>query len=84
MTTGRLVFLGVFEVIALVVITWIWAKRRHRRLIVRLISSAVLLVPVFGLMAYFFLRENPDEHPYDTDTMRGAAESIGDGNGGHH
>jgi len=82
MTTQRLIFLGVFEVIGLLIIARMWMKRWHRRLIVRLIWSAVLLVPVFGLLAYFFLRESPDEHPYDTDTMRSSAESVE--SGGHH
>jgi hypothetical protein len=81
MTTQRLIFLGAFEVIALLVTARMWMKRWHRRLIVRMIWSAVLLVPVFGLMAYFFLRDCPDEHPYDTDTMRSAAESFDDGSG---
>jgi len=84
MTTQRLIFLGVFEVIGLLIIARMWMKRWHRRLIVRMIWSAVLLVPVFGLLAYFFLRDSPDEHPYDTDTMRDAAEFVGDGRGGHH
>jgi len=82
MTTQRLIFLGVFEVIGLFIIARMRMKRWHRRLIVRLIWSAVLLVPVFGLLAYFFLRESPDEHPYDTDTMRSSAESVE--SGGHH
>ena len=47
-------------------------------------AGFALLVPAFGLMAYFFLRESPDEHPYDTDTMRGAAESYEEYGGDHH
>ena len=84
MTTSQLIVFGAFEIIALLVIARMWIKRWHRRWIVRLIWSAVLLVPVFGLLAYFFLRESPNEHPYDTDTMQGSAESIGDGSGGDH
>ena len=63
MTTPQLIFFGVFEVIALLVVARMWIKRWHRRLIVRIVWSAVLLVPVFGVLAYFFLRENPDSHP---------------------
>ena len=84
MTTSRLICLGVFEIIALLVIARMWMKRWHRRLIVRLVWSVVLLVPVLGLLAYFFLRESPDEHPYDTDTMRESAESFAEGGGDHH
>jgi len=84
MTTQRLIFLGVFEIIGWLVIARMWMKRRHRRSVVRVIWSVVLLVPAFGLLAYFFLRESPDEHPYDTDTMRGAAESFADGGGDGH
>ena len=83
MTTPRLIFFGVLEIIALIVIVRIWLKRRPRSLAGRLIWSVILLVPLFGVLAYFFLTENPDEHPYDTDTMRGAAESVGDGSGPH-
>jgi hypothetical protein len=43
----------------------------------------VLLVPVLGLLTYFFLRENPDEHPYDTDTTRDAAETFIRNEGDH-
>jgi hypothetical protein len=82
MSTEKLIFLGVFEVIALLVIIRMWAKRWHKRLVVRLLWSAVLFVPVFGVLFYFFLRESPDEHPYDTDTMRGSAEAFAEG-GGH-
>jgi hypothetical protein len=84
MTTQQLILFGAFEIIALIVIARMWMKRCHRRSIVRVIWSAVLLVPIFGLLAYFFLRESPDEHPYDTDTMRGAAESFAEGGGDHH
>lgn len=84
MTTQRLILFGVFEIIALLVIARMWTKRWHRRLVVRLIWSAVLLVPILGLVAYFFLRESPDEHPYDTDTMRSAAESVAESGGHHH
>ena len=83
-TTSGLILFGVLEMIGLVVIIGMWMKRWHRRWAVRVIWSAVLLVPAIGLLAYFFLRESPGQHPYDTDTMRSAAESIDNGSGGHH
>lgn len=80
MTTSRLILLGVFEIIALLVIARIWVKRRHRRLIVRLIWSAVLLVPGFGVLAYFFLSENTDEHSFDDHpTASNAITEASDG-----
>jgi hypothetical protein len=80
-TTQQISFLVLSEIIELLVIARIWLKRRHRRLVVRLLWSVVLLVPVFGVVAYFFLREDPKPHPYHTDTMRGAAESFAEGSG---
>ena len=71
--------LGMFEIIGLLVILRIWMRRRHRRIVTRLLWSVLLLVPVFGLLMYFVLRQNPEEHPYDTDTMRESAESIESG-----
>ena len=84
MVTQQLILVGAFEAIALIVIALMWVKRWHRRVVVRVIWSVVLLVPVFGLLCYFFLRESPDDHPYDTDTMRGAAETFVEGGGDHH
>jgi hypothetical protein len=80
-TTQQISFLALSEIIELLVIARIWLKRRHRRLVVRLLWSVVLLVPVFGILIYFFLRDDPKPHPYDTDTMRGAAESFAQGFG---
>jgi len=78
MTTPQLIFIGVFEIIALLVIARMWMKRWHRRLIVRILWSAVLLVPVFGVLVYFFLRENPDSHPeYIEEFGRSARETGG-------
>jgi hypothetical protein len=84
MTIQGLIFFFAFEIIGLLVVTRMWAKRWHRRLVVRLIWSAVLLLPAVGLLIYFFLRETPDEHPYDTDTMRDSAEASSEGGGDHY
>jgi hypothetical protein len=61
-----LVLLGVYEALALLVIGRLWARRRHKRLLVRVLWSVVLLAPIFGILAYVFLMENPEEHPYYT------------------
>jgi hypothetical protein len=81
MTTPQVIVLGLLEAIALGVIARLWLKR-DSGLAARLIWSVVLLVPLFGLMAYFFLTDSPDEHLYDTDTMRSSAESFAEGD--HH
>ena len=86
MTTYRLIFAGVFELIGLFVIARMWMKRRHSGTIVRLLWTAVLIVPVFGLLAYFFLRDSPDSHPEYTEESSYGYTETGGGHGpdGHH
>ena len=84
MTNPQIAIVCGLEVIALIVIARLWLKRRHKNLFLRLVWSIVLLVPLLGLLAYVFFTENPDEHPYDTDTMRGSVDVLGDGSGHHH
>lgn len=79
MTTQQLIVFAAFEIIGLLVILRMWMKRWPRRIVIRLLWSVLLLVPAFGLFMYFVLREDPDEHPYDTDTMRESAESVESG-----
>jgi len=83
MTTEKLILGGVFELVALIIVFRIWLKRCHKSFIARLLWSLVLLVPFFGLVAYFFLTDGPDRHPYDSDTMSGTATSVGDSSGHH-
>lgn len=83
-TTSQTIVFGGAELVGFIIVARIWLKRWHKNIWVRLIWSAVLLVPVLGVIAYFFLRENPDVHPYDTDTMQGAAESYAESSGDHH
>jgi len=75
---------AVCEPIGLIVTIRLWLKRRHRNIFIRLIWSLVLLIPLFGLIAYFFLNENPSGHPYDTDTTSGSAIAVDDGSSAHH
>jgi hypothetical protein len=84
MTAPEVIGLSALEVVALIAVIRIWMKRCHKRLATRLIWSVVLLVPFFGLLAYFFLAEIPDEHPYDADTMRSSAESFIETGQDHH
>ncbi len=69
MPTQEQILFAVLEMIALMVIIRIWLKGRHKRLVVRLIWSLILLVPFFGILVYFFLNENPKENlsPSDFD-----------------
>ena len=83
MSTPRILLLGVLELIALIAIVRLWRKRRHGRPIIRLVWSVILLVPLFGILAYGFLTVDPDEHPDETDSMRDAAESAGEDGGLH-
>lgn len=80
MNSQRFILAGAFEVIALVVILRMWMMRRHKRVAVRLLWSIVLLVPIFGLLAYIFLRENPERHP-DYMEERGSGDDAGGGHG---
>jgi hypothetical protein len=78
------VFLGCLaETVAFLVIWRIWARPGRRSVFARLFWSVVLLIPLFGVVVYFFITGGPEEHPYDTDTMRGGAESHYQG-GDHH
>lgn len=83
MTTERLMVGGVFEVIALIVVVRIWLKRRHKKVMVRLLWSLVLLVPFFGLIAYFFPTENPDGHPYEYGRSSDSDDSPDPGSAHH-
>ena len=83
MTVAQIIMLGLVELVAAIFIARLWIKRRHKNLIARLIWSVVLLIPVFGILTYFFVRDDPDSHPYDTDTTSAAAEAHGEGRGDH-
>lgn len=72
MTTQELIFLGVCETIALLFIARLWVKRTPRLWVGRVFWSVVLLVPLFGLLAYFFLRDSPEEHPHEVLDTTGA------------
>jgi uncharacterized membrane protein len=78
-------FLSLAEVVALVVIVRLWMNRRHN-FVPRLLWSVVLLVPLFGLLAYVFLRSEPEAHPYnipDTYQTGSSSADTGGHSGGH-
>jgi len=77
-STLDMVLLGAGELISLIVVARMWQRRWHRRWVIRVLWSIVLLVPIFGLPGYFFLRPSPNEHPYNTDTTRSDAEASGE------
>lgn len=77
MNSGLAVFLAALEVICLVVVVLLWKNRWHRSRLARVLWSLVLLVPAFGLLAYFFLRQTPDEHSDECNDTTGA-ESLAD------
>ncbi len=74
-----MVVFGCAEAVAFIFVWRLWLKRRKTSLASRVFWSVVLLVPVLGILLYGFCLSNPDEHPYDPDTTRNAAESFTDG-----
>jgi len=79
MGAPQIVILSAAEAVAAVFIIRLWMKRRRLGILAKLVWSAVLLVPVIGIVAYGFCATNPDEHPYDTDTTSGSAEVLSNG-----
>jgi len=77
MTTAQLLVVGGFELLAILIILRMWV-RRHHRAVVRVVWSLVLLVPVIGILAYYFLRESPAKHPVGKgwNAMRSDAECV--------
>jgi hypothetical protein len=75
---------ALFEIVALIVIVRMWMRRRVK-LFPRLLWSAVLLVPLFGLLVYALLHEEPAPHPYRTGDggWNVGIDGHGDGGGGH-
>lgn len=82
MGTPQIIILSVAEAVGAVFIVRLWGKRRKLGIPGKVFWSAILLVPVFGVIAYGFCATDPDEHPYDTDTTSGSAEALS--NGGEH
>lgn len=71
--------LGARPGVAFLAICRLWSKQRLRKGIAfRLLWSVLLLFPLLGPVLYFFIAVSPNEHPYDPDTMRSDAESVGD------
>jgi hypothetical protein len=82
MEDKSLIILGcVSEILALIVIVRLW-MRRPVKFVSSLFWSVVLLVPFFGLIAYFFLREGSDSHSEDPGDHYAHQSSDGDP-GGH-
>jgi xanthine/uracil permease len=62
MSISQWLILGAFELLGLFVVAQIWLRKRHKNVFVRVIWSGVLLAPLFGILAYFFLRDSPEKH----------------------
>ena len=84
MTTKQLILGSVFEIISLIVVIRIWLKRYHKSRAARLFWSIVLLVPIFGLIAYYFLTEAPDRHPDYMGSMDSRIDDSPGTDSGHH
>ena len=80
MNAFAIMLLSILEVVALVVITRLWLRRRHR-LVPRVLWSLILLIPLFGVLMYvFFLLSDFEKNPDRTDTQSDSDAFYG-GNG---
>jgi hypothetical protein len=61
-----IIALSVLEVAALYTIARLWLRRRLR-IVPRIFWSAVLLVPLFGLLMYVFIVSDLDQNPSRED-----------------
>lgn len=62
-TTEQIVVLGILEAIALAVIVRLWWRGGKTSLLARLLWTVALTVPLLGILAYAFLRPDPEPHP---------------------
>ena len=67
MKVAAITILAALELVALVVIAKLWRTSLRTSLASRLCWSAVLLVPILGLMLYGLITEEPPEKPGWTD-----------------
>lgn len=81
MDTPTLIVGAILELVALVVIVRLWT-RRPLRIVSSVCWSVVLLVPFFGLVIYFFLREKPEAHGESVPESYGGGDGDGGGHGG--
>jgi hypothetical protein len=86
--TSAIILLSISEIIALIIITRLW-MRRPMKFFSCLIWSIVLLVPLLGLIAFFFLREEPGINTYQVGDSAGGDPGSsyhygGDGGDGGH
>lgn len=81
MDTKLVIVLALFEMAALILVARLWLCRRRMRIVPRVFWSLVLLVPVFGLMLYALIHNDPDAHPEYMEES-GSADDVGGGPGG--
>jgi len=74
MTTEQTILVGLLEAVALLVIVRLWRTEKRMSWFARLMWTAVLLVPLIGLIFYGFLRSNPDEDSEKNLTFSERAE----------
>ncbi len=61
----ELIVLGLLELAAVAMIVRLWLKQTPRRWWKRILWSVILLVPLFGILAYGLMTMNMDEDPAD-------------------
>ncbi|HZF02154.1 MAG TPA: hypothetical protein VE344_09700 [Methylomirabilota bacterium] len=68
MNAFDVICLGTLEAIALYVIAGLWLRRRTR-IIPRIFWSIILLIPLFGLVMFFFIGSDLDKNPDKIETQ---------------
>jgi hypothetical protein len=81
MNTYVIILLGVLEVVAVCVSVHLWFQQRRMRIIPRIFWSVVLLVPLFGLLVFVFIRSDLDKNADRMDSQADTDAFYGGGGG---
>jgi hypothetical protein len=75
MTREQIAAVSIVELVGLAVIIRLWLRPHGVSVSRRVARSAILLIPLLGVLFYGLTRKGPGEHPYDTSTVGGSADS---------
>ena len=81
MDTFTTICLAALEVVGVCVSVHLWFRKQRMRIVPCLFWSIVLLIPLFGLLMFVFIADNPDKNPdrQDTQADRDATTIAGGG-----
>jgi hypothetical protein len=68
MDSLTIICLSVFEAVAIWIIVRLWIRKRRMSIVPRVFWSVILLIPVFGLMLYFFICSDGEKNPDHIET----------------